>query len=79
MSRISGALTWGIRWETVEPDGVTAIVGGVLADTYDNRRHACRAQRRLTQKYPVMTNSLWRNEPKRVRYFVFARGPQDGF
>lgn len=77
MSRISGAVTWGIRWETVEPDSGTAIVAGVLADTYDNRRHACRAQRRLGQKYPVMANPLWRNETKRVRYFVFARGPDD--
>jgi hypothetical protein len=73
MTRISGALTWGIRWETADHDIGSPVVGGVLSDTYDNLRHARRVQRRLTRMYPVMANQLWGNERKPVRYFVFAR------
>jgi hypothetical protein len=76
MARISGALTWGIRWETADADSGSPVVGGVLSDSYDNLRHACRVQRRLTRNYPVMANPLWGNEQRRVRYFVFVR-PED--
>ena len=67
MTRISGALTWGIRWETADRDIGSPVVGGVLSDTYDNLRHARRVQRRLTRMYPVMANQLWGNERKPVR------------
>lgn len=78
MTRISEGLTWGIRWETADPDSESPVVGGVLSDTYENLRHACRVQKRLTRKYPVMANPLWDNERKPVRYFVFVRRVDDG-
>jgi len=78
MARISGELTWGIRWETAVADSGSPVVGGVLSDTYHNLRHACRVQQRLTRHYSVMDNPLWGNTQRRVRYFVFVRRVDDG-
>ena len=77
MARISGALTWGIRWETADRDIGSPVIGGVLSDRYNTQRHAYCVQRRLTRMYPLMVNPLWGNARKPVRYFVFARGVDD--
>ncbi len=73
MNRGSDSFVWGIRWETVDSDDDTMIIGAQLPGMYATLRDAQREQRRLEEEQPTQPDPLGGLEPRLVHYRIYAR------
>lgn len=58
MSRVSGSLRWGIRWETIARKDGMPIFGGMIPQPFATRPQARRNQRRLERTFPGALQSV---------------------
>ena len=78
MNRGSDSFVWGIRWETVDSEDDTPIMGAQLPGMYATLRDAQREQRRLEQEQPMLPDPLGGLEPRPVHYLIYARDDELG-